>query len=297
MTTHQPRITATIPLTVTLLSPLHHGAGTSGNTQLLRTAEIVLPDGTMAVVPWVSGSSLRHAIREACAELTLTAVNATARSLTKPVVDLLYSGGALTASPTAQVDLAVHRKLDELWAPAGLLGYAGRGQIWAGSLYVDHLNLVCDENGWRLPPRLAGHPHRALPAAALRDSDFGTRHDTAGTAAGRWLDVDLWEALPEDKRANQMIFDWEVVKAGAVLYGELRLAAATVAHAQALRVAWEWLTAAGTIHLGAKRAQGYGLCRVDADWTQVPPADADMVATLQQHPAEVMAILTEAAGK
>jgi len=248
-------------------------------------------------VPWVSGSSLRRAIRHACAELTLTAVAAAPRALTKPVVDLLYSGGALTASPTAQVDLATHRRLDELWAPAGLLGYAGRGQIWSGSLYVDHLNLVCEENGWRLPERLANHPHRALPAAALRDGDFGTRHDVTGTVAGRWLDLDLWEALPEDGRTNQMIFDWEVVKAGAVLYGELRLATATVAHAQALRVAWEWMTAAGTMHLGAKRAQGYGLCRVNADWSAIPPADADMVTALQQHPVEVMAILTEAAGK
>jgi hypothetical protein len=297
VTALQPRVTATIPLTVTLLSPLHHGAGNSGNTQLLRTAEIVLPDGSMAVVPWVSGSSLRHAIRHACAELTLTAVAATPRTLTKPVVDLLYSGGALTSSPTAQVDLATHRRLDELWAPAGLLGYAGRGQIWAGSLYVDHLNLVCEENAWRLPQHLAAHPHRSLPAAALRDEDFGTRHDTAGGDGSRWLDVDLWAAVPAEYRTNQMIFDWQVIRAGAVLYGTLRLAAATVAHVQALHVAWQWLTAAGTMNLGAKRAQGYGLCRVDADWSAIPPAAADMVTALQQHPAEVLASLTEAAGK
>jgi hypothetical protein len=291
------RITAEIPLTVTLLSPLHHGAGTSGNTQLLRTAEIVLPDGTTAVVPWVSGNSLRHAIRHACAELTLDTVGATPGTVTKPVIDLLYSGGALTSSDTAQIDLGTHRRLDSLWAPAGLLGYAGRGQIWAGSLYVDHLNLVCAENAWRLPPGLAGHPHAALPAAALRDEDFGTRHDQAGTSTGRWLDVDLWAAVGDKDRTSQMIYDWQVIRAGATMYSTLRLAAATAAHVQALRVAWQWLTAAGTMHIGAKRAQGYGLCRVDADWSRLPDLDVDFVGQLQQHPDEVMAVLTQAAGK
>lgn len=292
-----PLVTATIPLTATLVSPLHHGAGTSGNTQLLRTQEVVLPDGTGAVVPFVSGNSLRHAIRHALAELTLDAVGAAPGTVTKPVIDLLYSGGALTASETSQVDLATHRRLDELWAPAGLLGYAGRGQVWSGSLYVDHLHLVCAENAWRLPQRLTEHPHTRLSAAAMRDEDFGTRHDTVGTPVDRWLDVDPWLQTPEKDRTTQMIYDWQVLRAGAVLFGTLRLAAATAAHVQALRTAWEWLTSAGTMHLGAKRAQGYGVCQVDADWSALPDLDGAFVAALHQHPAEVMAILSQAAGK
>jgi hypothetical protein len=293
----QARITATIPLTVTLLSPLHHGAGNSGNTQMLRTQEIVLPDGSTAVVPWVSGNSLRHAIRHACAELTLTGIGERPGTVTKQVIDLLYSGGALTSSDAAQVDLGTHRRLDALWAPAGLLGYAGRGQIWAGTLYTDHLNLVCAENGWRLPARLATHPHAGLSAAALRDEDFGTRHDPVGTTVDRWLDMDLWAGMADKDRTTQMIYDWQVIRTGAVLYGMLRLAAATVAHVQALRAAWQWLTVAGTMHLGAKRAQGYGLCQVDADWSTLPDLDTDFVAGLEQHRDEVLGMLTAAAGK
>lgn len=291
------RYTATIPLTVTLLSPLHHGAGTSGNSQLLRTQEIVLPDGTAAVVPFVSGNSLRHAIRHACAELTLEAVNAGRGELTKPVVDLLYSGGALTSSDTAQIDLAGHRNLDRAWPAAGLMGYSGRGQIWAGTLYVDHLCLVCAENAWRVPGRLAEHPHASLSAAALRDDEFGTRHDVIGTSVDRWVDVDLWTGMPEKTRTSQMIYDWQVVKTGATLWGTLRLAAASLAHVQMLRVAWEWLTAAGTLHLGAKRAQGYGLCRVDADWGTLPSPDPSVVEAMRDRAGEVLALLAAAAGK
>src|SRR5690606_41447065 len=46
-----------IPLTLTVLSPISHGAGTSGNTQLLRTRAVVGPDGSRASVPYVSGNS------------------------------------------------------------------------------------------------------------------------------------------------------------------------------------------------------------------------------------------------
>jgi len=291
------RITATIPLTLTLLSPLHHGAGTSGNSQLLRTQEVVLPDGSSAVVPFVSGNSLRHAIRNACAELTLDAVAATPGTLNKQTVDLLYSGGALTSAESAQIDLAAHRRLDATWPPAGLLGYSGRGQIWAGTLYVDHLGLVCAENAWRLPAGVRTHPHAVLPAAALRDEEFGTRHDVMGAPVDRWVDADLWMGTPEKDRTTQMIYDWQVVKAGATLYGTLRLACATVPHVQALRAAWGWLTAAGTLHLGAKRAQGYGLCRVDADWSAVPAGDGTLAEMLAANAGEVMAMLAAAAGR
>lgn len=292
------RITTTIPLTITLLSPLHHGAGVSGNTQILRTQPVIDPDtGRECTSPVLSGNSFRHAIRHALAEVTLGAVASQPGTLSKPLVDLLYSGGALTGSEGSNVDLDGHRRLDQQWPPAGLLGYSGRGQIWAGSLYVDHLLPLCAENLWRTPDRLKTHPHTARSVASLRDEEFGTRHDVTGTSADRWTDVDLWAGLPDDKRTTQMIYDWQVVKAGTVWFGTLRLAAATIGHAQALRVAWEWLTASGTLHLGAKRAQGYGVCRAEADWSALPDQSASWVQTLHEHRDEVMALLTAAAGK
>lgn len=287
--------TAVIPFTMLLLSPLHHGAGTFGNSQISRIQEIMLPDGTTTMVPFVSGNSLRHAIRCACAETTLSAIAAKPGELSRPVVDLLYSGGALTSSDTAQIDLETHRALDALWPPAGLLGYSGRGQIWAGSLYVDHLHLVCAENAWRMPEPLRSHPHAVLSAAALRDEDFGTRHDPIGTSADRWLPSDLW--MGPTGRPTQMIYDWQVIKAGATMYGTLRLAAATDMHAQALQAAWKWLTADGTLHLGAKRAQGYGLCQADVDWSKLPEFDPGWVTRLGRHRDELMRLLVEAAGK
>lgn len=312
LTTTPPktRINVTVPITFVSLSPLHHGAGVSGNTQKLRTQPATNPwTGETYNCPIVSGNSLRHAIRDACAELTLGAVDAQPGTLSKPLVDLLYSGGALTGSEGANVDLDRHRQLDHMWPPAGLLGYAGRGQIWAGTLYADFLLPVCTENLWRTPERRIttepGQPKvllRDLPAAsepvsALREEEFGTRHDIIGAAPGRWVDHDMWAGLDAKERTSQMIYDWEVTRAGTVWYGTLHLAAATIVHAQALRAAWDWLTAHGTIHLGAKRAQGFGLCRPEADWSQLPDPDPSWVAELSDHRDEVMSLLHQAAGK
>lgn len=293
------RITATVPLTVTLLSPLHHGAGVSGNTQLLRVQPAIDPTtGREYRSPMVSGPSLRHAIRHALAETTLARLGAEPGSLTKPLVDLLYSGGALTSGnsssneSSSNIDLDTHRRLDQLWPAAGLMGYAGRGQIWAGSLYVDHLLPLCKENLWRTPDRLKDHPMAQRPVASLRDEEFGTRHDVVGTTSDRWIDKDLWTG----DTTTQMIYDWQVVKSGTVWWGTLRLAGATLGHVQALRVAWEWLTASGTLHLGAKRAQGYGLAKVEADWSQLPELEPDWVGQLHEHRDTVMSLLAAAAG-
>lgn len=291
MTATVPQIvTQTIPVTLTLLAPLHHGAGTSGNTQLLRTQEITLADGTSTVVPFVSGNSVRHAIRAAAAEHLLRTIGAQPGTLPKTVVDLLYTGGALTGSGS-NIDLDTHRRLDQMWPAVGLLGYAGRSHIWAGTLYVDHVHLVCHDNAWRLPAHLANHPHAQVPAAALRDEEFGTRHDIIGTAADRWLDTDVWTG-----DTNQMIFDWQVVRAGATMWTTLHLAAATLGHVTALAAAWGYLTAAGTMHLGAKRAQGYGLARVEADLTALPEVDLSAYEqSLAAHGDEILRLLAEVA--
>ncbi len=74
----------------TLTSPLHHGAGTAGNTSLLRAQDIITPDGRHASVPYVSGNSLRHQLRDALAWHAVRTVGVADGSLSKAAVDLLW---------------------------------------------------------------------------------------------------------------------------------------------------------------------------------------------------------------
>lgn len=270
--THAPPAAVTVPWTATLTAPLHHGAGTSGNTSLLRTQEVVLPDGGSALVPFVSGNSVRHGLRAALAWHLVRLLAVADGTLTKAVVDLLWSGGALTKTG-ATADLSLAREVGRLLPQLALLGYSAGADMVAGTLHVSHLHLVCAENRWRLPADLADGPHAARPAAAYRGEEFGTRHDTAGGPTDRLVAERL---DPPD--TNQMIYDLQVVKPGAVLSGTVHVTcAATAAQRDALTVAVDEYAPAPTdgrrtVQLGAKNAVGFGEATAALDLT---PVDTD----------------------
>lgn len=61
------------------LDAIHHGAGTSGNTQILRMQDIIGPDGKPARVPFISGNSLKHMIRDGAVRFALGAMGVSVR--------------------------------------------------------------------------------------------------------------------------------------------------------------------------------------------------------------------------
>ncbi|KZS63116.1 hypothetical protein [Mycobacterium ostraviense] len=256
-----------IPITATLTEPLHHGAGTAGNTSLLRTQDIVLPGGRHALVPFVSGNSLRHLLRDALAWSIVDTLAVPDQSLHKQVVDLLWSGGAIT-STGAETDLGMRRAVDDVLPSLALLGYAAGADIIAGTYYSPNLHLVCSENAWRLPPPWRDHPLAARGAGSYRGEEFGTRHDVSGTAVDRYVAMLGDITAP---KTTQMIYDVQVIKPGAVLTGVAHVtAAATLDQQTVLAAAWDLAAPAGpdavrTTHLGAKSATGYGTCRLDID--------------------------------
>lgn len=261
MTTITPTAAFTVPLRITLDSPLHHGAGSSGNTAVLRTQEVITADGQQARVPFVSGASVRHALREAIAWHLVEHAGITDGSMTKAAVDLMWTGGAVTTTG-AQTDLEMIREVDTLLPSLAMFGYAARSDIITGTLRASDLILECQENSGRLPAD-ADASHRA---AAYRSEEFGTRHDIASSPVARYV-----QALDGiGGKTTQMIWDTQVLKAGARLSGELTLTpAATSQHEVALGAAIALWAPDGHAVLGAKSAQGYGRVRLsgyDADW-------------------------------
>lgn len=290
-----------IPLTLTALSPISHGAGTSGNTQLLRTREVVGPDGSRASVPYVSGNSLRHTLRAAFAWHLVRTLDVEDGSLAKRTVDLLWSGGALTTTGN-QADLDMIRRVHQLIPGLGLFGYSAKSDIIAGTLWVDDVELVCAENAHRLPPRLADHPHASMPNGAFRTETFGTRHDVAGTPVDRFIRLaELGGAL----ESVQMISDMQVIKPGATLYTGLHLFVPTFGHiaafAASFHAAAPRVDGRDVINLGGKRSVGYGQCEVTIveEW-DLPFQTSELAAAyethLRDHRAEILALLEEITG-
>lgn len=247
----------TLDLIATLTAPMHHGAGTAGNTSILRTHEVLQPDGTTARVPYLSANSVRHGLRDALAWHTASTLRVEPGSLSKPIVDLLWSGGAVT-STGAQVDLEITRDINRLYPVLTLLGYSAKSDITSGTLRVSDLDLACRENVWRMPNTLIDHPCTQHRAGAYRTETFGTRHDIASTPVARF--IDLADTLVG---TTQMIYDLQVLKPGSILYGTLMLTpAATTEHQRLLLAALNLWAPGGRAHLGAKSAAGYGAAQV-----------------------------------
>lgn len=291
MTTITPTPALSIDLTVRLTSPLHHGAGSSGNTSLLRTHEVVLPDGTHTRVPFVSANSVRHGLRDAIAWHTVTTLDIPDGSLGKSVVDLLWSGGAVTTTG-AQVNLDQARRIDDVYPALGLLGYAAGSDIVAGTLRVSDLEVVARENTWRMPDELRNLPQATQGVAVFRTEEFGTRHDIASTPVARFVDA------AQEITGTQMIYDLQALKAGTLLYGHLALTpAATDRHRLALEAALALWAPEGQVRLGARTSLGYG----QATLTGIDTARAQAALTswtdhLRRRRDDVLALLAEVAG-
>lgn len=299
-----------LPLTLTALDPISHGAGTSGNTQLLRTQDVLLPDGRRVAVPYVSGNSVRHTLRSALAWHLVRTLDLPEKSLPKAVVDLLWSGGALSETGN-QVDLETARRVSATLPALSLLGYSARSDITAGTLWADNVHVVCVENVFRLPGRLADHPHAALPGGAMRGEAFGTRHDVRGTPVDRYIALlgasdgalDLGTPAKAEPATTQMIYDMQVIKPGAVLWTGLHLAAPTPGHVAALAVAVDeaapLVDGRRVIALGGKRSTGYGSCTVEIDLSGFGDL-ATLRAAYEQHLRDrrddIAALLREVVG-
>lgn len=290
-----------VPLVLTAAEPVLHGAGNAGNTQLLRTQDVLLPDGRRTSVPFISGNSLRHSLRAALAWHLVRLLDVPYGSLPKAVVDLLWSGGSLSATGSS-TDLGLARRVHATVPALGLLGYSARSDINAGTLAVDNVHVVCAENAFRLPAVLKGHPHAALPAGAMRTEEFGTRHDVAGTAVDRYIALLDGGTVPQ---TTQMIYDAQAIKPGTVLFTGLHVHAPTSGHVAALATALDEAAPAdgeGTrrLVLGGKRSAGFGTCTLDDKAFGGPGLVADLRAAYEAHLRErrdeVLALLREVTG-
>lgn len=292
MTTIVPTLSHRIDYTATLLSPLHHGAGNSGNTSLLRTQEVVQPDGSIAAVPFLSAASIRHALRDRLAWHLAHTLHVKEGSLSKAAVDLLWTGGAVTKTG-AEYNLDLARRVDSVFPAQAMFGYAAQSDIVTGTLRASDMILVCRENAARLPEDAPAHLVEK-GAAWFRGEEFGTRHDQASSPLARLIET-ADDLLGGTTKTTQMIFDMQILKPGSVLSGHVGLTgAATPMHRVCLGAALALWAPEGVAHLGAKTASGFGEARIDG----LPDTTADLDAWtthLDEHGADILGIIEELA--
>lgn len=228
-----------IDIVATALEPLHHGAGTNGNTQVFRTVETVNPDtGEAYPDPIISGNSIKHMIRAGSVRYALDVMGVADESLSKSVVDLLMSGGHLGAG-SQSVDLKQARDVARLFPALSLCGYSAGNVMCKSKLSVHIMHLVCQENAWRMmPDTCRTSKHIAMSMWDFRGEEFGTRHEasrdprvmrmlTAGdrdalvstTSAKKKAKDETGDVQEKAKNSSQMIYEFQTISAGSLWWG------------------------------------------------------------------------------
>jgi len=254
---------------------------------MLRVQEIINPDGEEVRVPFISGNSVKHMIRQAGVEFALSAMNIPDGTFSKQVVDLLFSGGHLSKGGAA-VNLQRARQIADLFPILSVCGYSAGNYMAHSKLKVDQIHLVCEENLFRLPINLKEYKQAKTRASVFRGEDFGTRHEATrsprvakllSTEAKALLEGRISEALEKSEKgeivgkaadSSQMIFEFQVIKPGSMLFGGLNYIDLSVlelaALSSALNCACQGEVADGLVfHLGAKSSIGLG--RVAMKWS------------------------------
>lgn len=226
------RTTGHFDIIAVALDQIHHGAGVSGNTALLRMEESIHPETLEHQrTPFISGGSLKSMIRRAGVRFAIEAMG-TEPQFSRPVIDLLMSGGALSKGGSA-VKLGPARRLEALFPILAVMGYSAGNRIETSRLRCDDLRLICEENEWRLSDRAKARRQRELPAGAYISDGFGTRKDPRTSVEARlWLNhedkaavEDGAETQSKKKQASgepestQMIYDHEVLMPGSAFWG------------------------------------------------------------------------------
>jgi len=223
-------------------------------------------------VPFVSGNSIRHMLRNAGVLFALESMGVEPETLSKGVVDLLFSGGSLGGKNSPSNEKA--KRIERMFPMLSLLGYSAGNRITAGRIDVQNLHLICEENEWRGPESLSGNQRWAVPAGAQTGSQFGTRHDAARSAsASRFL------ALPDANRAllpvakgakneesTQMIYDFEIILPRSEFFGGINYRGLKEAELDALASALSYACDGKDFHaymyrVGAKASIGLGRMR------------------------------------
>lgn len=170
-------------LALTARSPISHRAETIGTTSLLRRTKVIGPDGTVELVPIISGNSLRGVLRRLGEEL-LRDVLRYEGQLPLAVAHALRNGGAITRTSAEAV---TGRRLRELRAAVpqlSVFGAAIGSAPISGCLRVGHVVPVVEE----ARPMLTGTYERVLPSRfeveALESYSHLTDADNPAAADG-----------------------------------------------------------------------------------------------------------------
>lgn len=134
-------------------TPVAHHEENIGNQAIFMRRKVRQPDGRFVRVPYVTGDTMRHGLREAGAYSFLDAAGLLEeQALSEAALRLLFSGGMVTGRGDAGVvNMDRYRELSTLCPPLKLLGGCCDNRTVPGQIEVDEATLICAEQSHRIP--------------------------------------------------------------------------------------------------------------------------------------------------
>jgi len=269
-----------ITIVLRALSPIHHGGGTEGNVSLFRTHEVVADDGTKWDVPYISGNSFKHWLRESAGAFALHALGFEPGDLTADETRTVFNGGALTSSG-ASAKIQAARDLEDAFPPLRLHGYAAGNQMQESQIRVDLLELACEENAdllgdtmRKVCPDHVGHLREA--AAHFLETKFEAPRDAhQSRRTAQWTEQGEREEVQgkmavsssegKDRSDTRGFHEFDVLTPGSVMIGGISFPFGLDDQLlAALRSSFAWASEGRAddggliIRLGGKTARGMG---------------------------------------
>jgi hypothetical protein len=265
-----------------LSSICHNGGERNGISSLLRREKFIQPDGDYENIPLVSGNSIRGVLRDVGMYYMLQRLgygieekDGSVIGLPLPAFDFLFSGGALTSTGTAQIDVSYIRKLKETIPLVGLFGGAVGNTIIPGKLKVGKMIPIAEETLHIIPEKF-----RIPEAKSVWDycqlEMYVRKDDEKNDKLRGFIEGETRKLLDDpDKRAGvrksgpqQMMYYTETIAAGTKFFWKIALEDVTDVEFEAFLTTLLYWSKFATV--GGKSATGLGEIAIKMDkWIEI----------------------------
>lgn len=140
-------------LVLEAVTPIAHHAETIGNQAIAMRRKVRQPHGGFVGVPYITGDTVRHKIREAASYAFLDAAGMLGDvKLTEAALRLLFAGGMVTGNGDGStIKLDHYREMTDLVPPLALLGGCAENRVIPGKMNVEDALLICSETAHLIP--------------------------------------------------------------------------------------------------------------------------------------------------
>jgi hypothetical protein len=293
-------IKRTYQVVLEAVTPIAHHAETLGNHQMLQRRKVRNRSGRFVEVPYITGDTMRHGLRESAAYSALDAAGLQAGNLSAAALNLLFAGGAITGASGPSVSISNYREMVDVFPPLALLGGCAGNRCIPGKLTVGNADLICAENAHLLPAwaveAAGGHVCEIDGECCIRAEGLpGQRQHVEIMQRVRMdpslnpdkrqlLSVDARTAIEgrllanedasangdavgvEDSKSSMMPRTFEALASGALFFWE----ATAITHSDLELDTWHVMLGAflRDCGVGGKRSTGFGRLRPVSGWTR-----------------------------